>query len=119
MLGIGLSTNGGDAWEPTSGLLSWEVGDFTSHPNRPGEVWAGTLSGPHRSLDGGRTWESMRRGMPAPRYGEFTAPVETVLYDLGSGARTKLLAFTGDHRDFSGNTRNQGRVYVSRNGGED
>ncbi|BAM02181.1 hypothetical protein PSMK_00220 [Phycisphaera mikurensis NBRC 102666] len=118
MLGIGRSTDGGDAWMPTSGLLSWEVGDFTSHPDRPNEVWAGTLSGPHRSIDGGQTWEPRRAGMPAPRFGEFTAPVETILYDLGSTARSRLLAFTGDHRDFSGNTTNQGRVYLSRNGGE-
>ena len=119
MLGIGLSTDGGDSWGPTTGLLSWEVGDFTSHPDRAGEVWAGTLSGPHRSVDGSRTWEPMRRGMPAASYGKFTAPVETVLYDMGNSARQKLLAFTGDHRNFTSKAQNYGRVYLSSNGGTD
>ncbi len=119
MLGIGLSDNGGDAWGPTTGLLSWEVGDFTSHPDNPDEIWAGTLSGPHRSVDGGQTWEPKRQGLPGPQFGRFTAPVETVLYDLGKSSRQKLLAFTGDHRNFSDSTQNQGRVYLSRNGGDD
>lgn len=122
ILGTGLSTDGGQFWQPTTGWQSWEHSDFTFHPTDPNIVWAGTNSGPHRSTDGGATWTPMRNGLPpATGYG-YPASVETVLFDAGSPTNTTLLAFGGDHRRFKdgenpGQVPNFGKVWRSLDGG--
>ncbi|MBD3346812.1 MAG: hypothetical protein GF401_17280, partial [Chitinivibrionales bacterium] len=64
MLGIGVSFDKGDSWLATFGLPSWEIGDFTFHPENPDIIWAATMSGPCKSTDKGVTWASKRNGMP-------------------------------------------------------
>jgi hypothetical protein len=93
-----VSTDGGSTWERSTGLLSHEVARFTFHPTRPGEVWAGTMSGPHVSFDGGATWEPRRDGMPETAEFFYSAPSETILFDPAVADR--LLSFGGSHREW-------------------
>lgn len=99
MLGAGLSEDGGLHWLPTFGFKSWEMADFTWHPARPLEVWAGTMSGPYVSRDGGHTWAESRAGFP-PLANYYTCPIQKILFDPANAAR--LLAFEGSHRGWGG-----------------
>ena len=96
LLGITLSTDGGDTWQPAFGLPSYEMGAFTWHPSNPNIVWAGSMSGPCRSLDGGLTWKVMRTGMPAFAPYSYSVPIEKVLFDPAD--ETHLIALGGSHR---------------------
>ena len=105
MLGVGLSTDGGESWTPTFGWKSAEIGDTTFHPTDPKIVFAGTMSGVYRSRDGGETWEECRVGFPPVARYQYSAPVEKVLFDPGqpgqlgqSGSLGRLLAFCGSSR---------------------
>jgi len=116
LIGIGLSTDGGERWEPTFGLTNGEIARFTFHPERPDEVWVGTMGGPFVSLDGGRHWQARRAGLPAPLAVGYSAPVEEVLIDPTDGDH--LLAFGGSHREWDApGTTGWGTVWVSRDGG--
>ena len=55
MNGISSSSDGGETFQPSTGLGDYEVGSFTWHPKNANEVWVGTMGGPYRSTDGGRT----------------------------------------------------------------
>ncbi|HTQ57136.1 MAG TPA: IPT/TIG domain-containing protein [Bryobacteraceae bacterium] len=96
LLGITLSTDGGDNWQPAFGLPSYEMGSFTWHPSNPNIVWAGSMSGPCRSLDGGLTWKAMRNGMSAFAPYNYSVPIEKVLFDPAD--ETHLIALGGSHR---------------------
>lgn len=98
MLGLGLSEDRGEHWRPTFGLRSYEVGDCTWHPTDPLTVWAGTMSGPYVSTDGGQHWSERRTGLPAVSGGQYTAPIEKVLFDPADARH--LLAFGGSSRDW-------------------
>ena len=63
MLGIAATSDFGQSWSSTTGLASWEIGDITATSAADGRIWAGTLSGPHASDDGGITWTLERTGM--------------------------------------------------------
>lgn len=116
MLGIGVSTDGGDSWQSTSGLPSWEIADFTFHPTNPRVVWVGTMSGPCLSTDGGRTWRLMRTGFPPVSDWHYSAPVQKVLIDPRDPDH--LLAFGGSHRQwYSPGQPLWGAVWESRDGG--
>ena len=117
MLGIGLSTDGGDTWQPTFGLKSWEIADITFHPVNSHIVWAGTMSGPYRSLDGGVTWTEMRQGFPPVADYAYSAPVQAVLFDPNQPDR--LLALGGSHRRWaSPGAPLWGAVWESRDAGQ-
>jgi photosystem II stability/assembly factor-like uncharacterized protein len=117
MLGIAVSTDRGDSWQAAFGLDSWEIADFTWHPSDPDRVWAGTMSGPYLSEDGGVNWVSKRAGFPAWSDGSYSAPVQKVLFDPSDPSR--LLAFGGSHRRWSSpGTPLWGRVWESADGGE-
>lgn len=96
VLGIGLSTNQGDSWGPTFGLLNWEASQFTWHPTDPNTVWAGTLGGPFVSHDGGLNWQPSRAGMPPTDPFDYSVPIEKVLYVPGDTNR--LVAIGGNSR---------------------
>ena len=66
MLGAAVSFDGGDSWTACQGLLCYEMCTPTFRPGRQGEIWFGSCSGPLRSIDGGRTWQERRNGMPPP-----------------------------------------------------
>jgi photosystem II stability/assembly factor-like uncharacterized protein len=100
MLGIGLSRDGGNTWEATTLPGTYEIADITFHPRYPKTVWAGTMSGPIVSQDGGRTWTLRRNGFPPVSDGMYTAPVEVVLFDPRRPQR--LLAFGGSSRRWQG-----------------
>jgi photosystem II stability/assembly factor-like uncharacterized protein len=117
MLGVGLSTDGGRSWQSTTGFSSWEMGAFSWDASNPNEVWVGSLSGPYESSDAGKTWQSMRSGMPTGDY-PYSAPIQTVLIDQDNDQ--DLLAFGGNQRQFvtsSTGVVNYGNVYASTNGG--
>jgi len=117
VLGIGLSEDRGDRWQSTFGLPSWEIGDFTWHPIDAKVVWAGTMSGPCRSTDGGRTWQLKREGFPPTSDGMYSAPIEKVLFDPADASH--LLAFGGSSRRYgSPGAPLWGVVWESRDGGE-
>jgi photosystem II stability/assembly factor-like uncharacterized protein len=126
ILYTGLSRDAAQTWEATTGWDAGQISDFTYHPTDPDIVWAGTLSGPHVSFDGGRTWEDRRSNMVPdpkdpvdpddpvfanpndPNFGHSYA-IEKILFDP-SDAPTPgddsndlpyqvLLAFGGDHRE--------------------
>ena len=116
MLGIGLSEDRGEHWQPTFGLRSWEIGDCTWHPTNPDLVWAGTVSGPYLSSDGGRHWSERREGLPAVSGGQYTAPIEKILFDPTDTEH--LLAFGGSSRGWqSPGAPLWGVVWESRDGG--
>lgn len=118
MLGIGVSTNAGNTWGGIhNGLLSYEINDFTWHPSQPNVVWAGTLSGPHVSTDSGLSWAPRRGGLPELAWGQYSAPMEKILFEPNSNGQV-LLGFGGDHRQFSGNVANYGVVWASHDGGQ-
>ena len=96
VLGIGFSDDRGLSWQVSSGLRSGEVADVTWHPAEPLTAWAGTMSGPYVTTDGGRTWHERRRGMPVISEGSYSAPIEVVLFDPHNVRR--LLAFGGSNR---------------------
>jgi photosystem II stability/assembly factor-like uncharacterized protein len=98
MLGVGLSTDGGDSWQSTTGFRSWEIADFTWHPADAKTVWVGTMSGPYVSRDGGKTWEERRTGFPPVAGGQYSAPVQKVLFDPADPSHKHLLAFGGSSR---------------------
>lgn len=98
MLGLALSTDGGNTWQPTFGLPSYEMASFTWHPSNPNVVWVGSMSGPCQSVDGGLTWQLMRNGMGLPAAGYYSVPIEKVLFDPANS--NHLLAFSGSHRQW-------------------
>ncbi|MBC8103738.1 MAG: hypothetical protein H7Z41_14280 [Cytophagales bacterium] len=117
MLGVGLSTDGGDHWQSTTGFKSWEIADFTWHPTDPKTVWVGTMSGPYLSRDGGRTWHEKRGGFPPAASGQYSAPIQKVLYDPADP--NHLLAFGGSSRFWQSPGKPLwGAIWESRNGGE-
>jgi photosystem II stability/assembly factor-like uncharacterized protein len=116
MLGIGVSENRGIAWLPGSALPSYEIGEFTFHPKDPAMVWAGTMSGPCVSRDGGRTWQWQRRGFPAIGWGNYSAPIQKIVFDPQHTGR--LLAFGGSRRRWnSPNEKSVWAVWESLNDG--
>ena len=118
MLGIGLSEDCGDSWQPTFGLRSYEIGDFAWRPDDPMTVWVGTMSGPYVSHDGGHTWLERRIGMPPVEQWSYTAAIEDVAFDPNDVSH--LLAFGGSSRGWEANLGNPrwGAVWESRDGGE-
>lgn len=98
LLGVAYSDDGGQSWERSEGLLSLETARFTFDPDRADEVWLGSMSGPHRSRDGGRTWEPSRIGFPELEGFFYSAPVEVVIFDNTTPDR--LLAFGGSQREW-------------------
>ncbi len=116
MLGVGLSTDAGQSWQPTFGLNSYEMAEFTHDPVRPQEVWAGSMSGPQVSSDGGATWTARRSGLPPLSPATYSAPVETVLFDAHDP--TRLLAFGGSQRGWPApGSGGWGAVWESRDHG--
>ena len=99
MLGAAVSFDGGDSWTPCQGLLCYEMCTPTFRPGRQGEIWFGSCSGPLRSIDGGRTWQECRNGMPPSASSRYTAVIETVLFDPANSER--LLAFGGSSRHWT------------------
>lgn len=117
MLGIGLSNDGGDSWQSTFGLPSWEIADFTFHPTQPRTVWVGTMSGPCLSRDGGRNWQLLREGFPPISEWHYSAPIQKVL--INPRNPDHLLAFGGSHRQwYSPGEPLWGAVWESRDGGK-
>ncbi len=62
-------------------------------------VWAGTMSGPCVSRDGGHHWEWKRQCFPPVSWGSYSAPVQKILIDPQRAGR--LLAFGGSRRRWS------------------
>ena len=116
ILGTRRSSDRGKKWSATVGWLNYEISDFTWHPKHQNIVWSGTLSGPHLSTDGGRTWVAKRRGLPAIESSKYSAPVEKILFDPNS---KNILAFGGDHRQLKSNDSvlNYGAVWWSNDSG--
>jgi photosystem II stability/assembly factor-like uncharacterized protein len=113
---VGVSEDSGQNWQATTGFKSWEIADFTWHPTNAQEVWAGTMSGPYVSRDGGRTWQEMRAGFPALG-NNYTAPIQKILFDPTNAQH--LLAFGGSHRGWPGGPGSSqwNAVWESLNGG--
>ena len=119
MLGVGLSLNRGDSWQPTFGFKSYEIGSFSWHPTDPQTVWVGTMSGPYVSHDGGANWSEKRDGMGEKDWGRYSAPIEQVLFDPADS--THLVAIGGSSRYWRADVKNGaswGRIWESRDGGE-
>jgi photosystem II stability/assembly factor-like uncharacterized protein len=118
MLGVGLSTDSGQHWSATTGFASWEINDFTWDPRNAGVVWVGTMSGPYKSTDGGKTWTSKRTGLPTGDF-PYSAPIQKVLIDPRNSDH--LIAVGGNQRGFKAavtGALNYGVVYESVDGGE-
>jgi photosystem II stability/assembly factor-like uncharacterized protein len=119
VLGVGVTHDGGTAWQQTLGFLNYEDNDITFHPTDPRIIWVGTLGGPYESTDGGTHWALKRLGMPPISKATITAPIQRVIFD--SNHPTTLLAVGGNHRHMgygkTGITR-WGAVWKSTDGGE-
>jgi hypothetical protein len=123
MLGIAVTDDFGDTWQSTTGFASWEIGDINPNPSADGRLWAGSLSGPHASFDGGITWELARTGMPDISDSRYSMPIETILVDPTDG--NHLLAFNGNQRNWSapgayanGEWQGEGSVWESTDSGQ-
>lgn len=124
MLGVGISTNQGLSWQTTTGFITWEMADVTFHPTQSNTLWIGSMSGPYKSIDGGRTWQSKRNGMPALLNYDYSCPIEKILFNPNNV--NELLAFGGSNRGWNGTSAgNQGSdptrwgaVWKSTDGGE-
>ncbi|MBC8141458.1 MAG: exo-alpha-sialidase, partial [Armatimonadetes bacterium] len=119
MLGIGVSNDNGKTYGGGFGLPSFEIADFTFHPTNAETVWAGTMSGPALSTDGGQTWKVLRSGFPETNGGMYSAPVEKILFVEGATNPAHLLAFGGSSRRWnSPGEPAWGAVWESTSGGE-
>ena len=117
MLGVGVSTDGGDSWGMSFGFDSWEMADFTWHPTDPDVVWVGSMSGPYKSEDGGVNWTSKRGGMGAFAGYSYSVPIQKVLFDPNNADR--LIAVGGSHRRWNSPASPKwGFVWQSADGGE-
>lgn len=114
ILGIALSTDGGSTWQGTYGLSCWEIASFTWHPTDSNTVWSAVMGGPYVSRDGGTNWTLSRNGFPAVSYGNYSAPIQKILFDPGNPSR--LLAFGGNRRGY-GSWGQSGGVWQSVNSG--
>ncbi len=115
MLGIGVSFDQGEHWEGGFGLKSYEVNDFTFHPENEDTVWVGTLSGPYISTDKGLHWIEKRTGMAAISAGNYSSPIQKILFVPGNPLH--LLAFEGTHRNWGNANAHWGGVWESLDGG--
>ena len=120
MLGVGVSFVGGDSWNSSFGLVSFECSQPTFHPTDSNIVWLATLSGPYISYDKGINWTLKRNGMGDFGGWYYSHPIERVLIDPENPDH--LLAFEGNKRHWggagSGNTK-WGGVWESNNGGDE
>jgi hypothetical protein len=116
VFGVGLTTDGGIIWQQCTGFLCGCDNDFTWHPTDPNTVWAGTLGGPYKSTDGGKTWTLKRNGMGTPSPTGITVPIQKVLYDPNNSST--LLAIAGNHREMGYSAPGYGTVWKSTNGGD-
>jgi len=117
MLGLGVSENGGVSWQTPTGLLSYEIANFTFNPTIPSQVWVGTMSGPLVSNDGGLNWESKRQGLPPISENSYSAPIQQIFIDPANPKR--LLAFGGSWRDWkSPGVMQFGWIWESLDSGE-
>jgi photosystem II stability/assembly factor-like uncharacterized protein len=117
MLGIGLSEDRGEHWQATYGLTAYEIAAFTWHPAEKMTVWVATMMGPFVSTDGGRNWQSKRKGMPGVSWGGYSCPLEKIIFDPNNAKR--LLAFGGSRRNWGGPADNAPwTIWESTNGGE-
>lgn len=117
MLGVAISLDRGESWSATSGFKSWEIADFTWHPESPKTVWVGTMSGPYVSEDSGVTWAESRRGLPEKSDSSYSAPIQQVLFDPADSHR--LLSFGGSSREWSSpGAPLWGAVWESRDDGK-
>ena len=117
MLGVGVSLDQGNSWSATTGFKTWEMASFTWHPTRKNEVWVGSMSGPYKSSDGGKTWQQKRAGMLAPVGFGYSIPIEKVVFDPTDSAHLLAVGGSSRHWDFTGNPP-RGIVWESRDGGE-
>ncbi len=119
MLGIGVSNDNGKTYGGGLGLSSFEIADFTFHPTNTETVWAGTMSGPVVSLDGGNTWKSRRGGFPETNGGAYSAPIAKILFVDPAKNPSHLLAFGGSSRRWqSPGEPAWGAIWESTNSGE-
>ncbi|HEV7299183.1 MAG TPA: GDSL-type esterase/lipase family protein [Tepidisphaeraceae bacterium] len=115
MLSMALSTNAGETWQSTFGFKSYEMADVTFHPTDPNVVWAGTMSGPYKSVDGGLNWTEQRSGFPPISGGTYSAAVERVLFDPNNVRR--LIAIGGSSRRWA-QSDSFGGVWESTDAGD-
>lgn len=119
MLGVGVSFDGGDTWNSSFGLISYECAQPTFHPTDTNIVWLATLSGPYISYDRGINWTLKRNGMGDFGGWYYSHPIERVLIDPENPEH--LLAFEGNKRHWGGagssSTKWTG-VWESNNSGE-
>ncbi len=119
MLGVAWTDDPTDSWKPGVGLASWEISEFSYHPDNADEVWVGTMGGPYRSTDGGHSWTSARDGMPPVDPDGYASPVEVVRFDPNNSSR--LIGFGGSQRQWNGFRTDAfayGDVWESIDGGE-
>ncbi|MFQ6610831.1 MAG: hypothetical protein ACE5D7_08550, partial [Fidelibacterota bacterium] len=98
VMGTSYSMDGGLTWHDTYGFNDWVIGDITWHPADSNIVWAGSMSGPFKSIDGGIHWQMMRTGMDPINNWYYSCPVQKILFDPNDV--NHLLAFGGSFRNW-------------------
>ena len=117
MLGLGISYNSGASWQSTFGFKSYEMADLSFHPTDSNIVWIGSMSGPYKSIDGGKNWIEKRKGMSPTSGSSYSVPIQKVLFDPNNN--NKLLAVSGSHRGWtSPGSPEWGSIWESMDGGE-
>ena len=99
--GVFRSTDAGDTWERISPPNHPEIKNIESiaiDPRNPGVVYAGTWHLPWKTVDGGRTWASMKQGIVDD------SDVFSIIIDQQNPANVYLSACSG--------------IYKSENAGE-
>jgi photosystem II stability/assembly factor-like uncharacterized protein len=118
MFGAATTNDQGASWNPALGFQMWEIADYTWHPTSSNILWVGTRGGPYQSLDNGKTWKSMRSGMPPASTSAYTVEIQKVIFDPNDA--NTLLALGGSMRSLSNGDSSGpgwGQIWKSTNGG--
>ena len=85
-LGIDSSTDSGTTIvKNNQGLASAQINAIVADASNPGTVYAATLNGVFKSLDGGVTWTAMNSGFPAGPSGKPVADIQSIAVQPSSG----------------------------------
>ena len=119
VLGAGVTSDGGATWQQPLGFTNSQDNDITFHPTDPNIIWIGTLGGPYKSVDGGKTWALKRVGMPPVSMATISVPIERVIFDPNHS--NTLIAVGGNHRHMNYGKNGitcYGAVWKSTDGGD-
>lgn len=109
------SDDGGKTYQVfNEGLKDYFVEVIAQHPTEPEVIFLGCYGGVYKSVNGGRSWEWKRKGMPAIEHWSWSTPISCIVFEPGNPST--VYAGCGSPRN--GNGTHRGSVFKSEDGGE-